>query len=74
MTESSLRATAEYADPDDWWSSFTGGAGPVGAQYLGMTEDERRRVRHRSFELLGRPPASFSLEAYTWCAVGSVPC
>ena len=74
VTESSLRATAEYADPDDWWSSFTGGAGPVGAQYLRMTEDERRRVRHRSFELLGRPRASFSLEAYTWCAVGSVPC
>ena len=38
--------------------------------------DDRGRTRtgpDRSFELLGRPPASFSLEAYTWCAVGSVP-
>lgn len=73
VTESSLRATAEYADLDDWWSSFTGGAGPVGAQYRRMTEDQRDRVRDRSFELLGSPSASFRLEAFTWCAVGSVP-
>jgi len=73
VTESSLRATAEYADPDDWWSSFTGGAGPVGAQYLKMTVDEREKVRSRGFELLGRPSASFGLEAYAWCAVGTVP-
>ena len=73
VTESALLATAEYADLDDWWSSFTGGAGPVGAQYLKMTVAEREQVRSRSFELLDRPQASFSLEAYAWCAVGSVP-
>jgi hypothetical protein len=38
-----------------------------------MSEDQRERVRDRSFELLGRPPASFALEARAWCAVGSVP-
>jgi len=72
VTETSLRATADYVDLDDWWSSFTGGAGPVGAQYQRMTAAEREQVRSRSFELLGQPAGSFRLEAYTWCAVGTV--
>jgi SAM-dependent methyltransferase len=73
VTESSLTATADYADADDWWSSFTGGAGPVGAQYARMDDDQRSRVRSRGLELLGHPAGAFSLEARAWCAVGQVP-
>lgn len=73
VSECSLLATARYADMDDWWSSFTGEAGPVGAQYARMDDDQRARVRARGHELLGSPPGSFELEAYAWCAVGRVP-
>lgn len=71
--ECSLLATARYADADDWWSSFTGEAGPVGAQYARMDADQRARVRARGYQLLGNPEGPFELEAYTWCAVGRVP-
>ncbi|MFT4166346.1 MAG: methyltransferase domain-containing protein [Microlunatus sp.] len=73
VTESSLPATAQYADADDWWSSFTGGAGPVGAQYARMTEDQRARVRAHGYELLGSPNGPFTLTAFVWCAVSRVP-
>ena len=73
VVESSLTTTAAYADTDDWWSSFTGGAGPVGAQYARMSDDQRARVRARGEELLGHPNAPFTLEAHAWCAVGQVP-
>lgn len=73
VDESSLTTTAQYADVDDWWSSFTGGAGPVGAQYARMTEDQRARVRAHGYELLGSPQGSFTITAFAWCAVGRVP-
>jgi hypothetical protein len=73
VAESSLTATARYADLDDWWSSFTGGAGPVGAQYRRMADHQRAQVRERAAELLGRPDGTFTLEAHTWCAIGRVP-
>jgi ubiquinone/menaquinone biosynthesis C-methylase UbiE len=73
VAESSLTATARYADLGDWWSSFTGGAGPVGAQYRRMDDDQRAQVRERATELLGRPDGAFTLEAHTWCAIGRVP-
>lgn len=73
VNESSLTTTARYADSDDWWSSFTGGAGPVGAQYAQMDDDQRARVRARGYELLGSPVGPFTLTAFAWCAVGCVP-
>lgn len=73
VTESSLTTTAEYADADDWWSSFTGGAGPVGAQYARMDDEQRAQVRARGLELMGSPRGAFTLEAHAWCAVGQVP-
>lgn len=72
VTESSLSTTADYADLDDWWSSFTGGAGPVGAQYTRMDADQRAQVRARASALLGSPDGGFSLEAHAWCAIGRV--
>lgn len=71
--QTSLIATTRYADTDDWWSSFTGGAGPVGAQYARMDDGQRAAVRARAVQLLGDPDGSFALEAHAWCAVGTVP-
>jgi len=73
VVDTSLTTTATYADTDDWWSSFTGGAGPVGAQYTRMTDDQRTQVRARAEELLGNPNGSFTLAAHAWCAVGQLP-
>lgn len=73
VNESSLTTTAQYADADDWWSSFTGGAGPVGAQYAQMDDEQRARVRAHGYELLGSPEGPFTLTAFAWCAVGRVP-
>ena len=72
VVESSIAGTATYADFEDWWSSFTGGAGPVGAFQATLNDAERSQVRTRSRELLGDPTSSFTLEAWTWCALGRV--
>ena len=71
VVESRLACTATYADVDDWWSSFTGGAGPVGAFQQSLTEDRRARVREAADALLGHPRSPFTLEAHAWCAVGT---
>lgn len=70
MIEAELPATAEYASFADWWSSFTGGAGPVGAFQANLSPEERALVQARSRELLGDPAGPFTQEAWTWCAVG----
>jgi SAM-dependent methyltransferase len=70
VVESSISGTASYDDFEDWWSSFTGGAGPVGALQETLTEAERTEVRRRSRELLGDPSGPFTLQAWSWCAVG----
>jgi SAM-dependent methyltransferase len=72
VAESELPATAAYADLDDWWSSFTGGAGPVGAQYRRMSPEQQDRVRAHSAALLDRADGPFTLQAYVWCATGRV--
>ncbi len=41
VRETSLAASATYADFEDYWSSFTGGAGPVGAYQQSLTPDRR---------------------------------
>jgi SAM-dependent methyltransferase len=73
VVESRLACSATYADLDDWWSSFTGGAGPVGAYQQSLSPDQRARVRDECDRLLGRPRSPFTLEAFVWCAVGTVP-
>ena len=71
VVDGRLSCTATYADFEDWWSSFTGGAGPVGAYQQSMTPEVRGRVRDECDHLLGSPRAPFTLEAYAWCAVGT---
>lgn len=66
-----LACTATYADLDDWWSSFTGGAGPVGAYQQSLGPGVRARVREECDRLLGRPREPFTLEAFAWYAVGT---
>lgn len=71
VVESRLACTATYAGFEDWWSSFTGGAGPVGAYQQSLTPDQRARVRDECDALLGHARSAFTLEAFAWCAVGT---
>ena len=68
---SRIVGTATYADLDDFWSSFTGGAGPVGVHARALAPDVAAAVREACDRLLGRPRAPFTLEAVAWCAVGT---
>lgn len=70
VVDSELPATVEYADFEDWWSSFTGGAGPVGAYQQSLTPERREQVKARCHDLLGAPTGAFSVVAWVWCAVG----
>lgn len=71
VVDSRLTCTAAYADLDDWWSSFTGGAGPVGAFARSLDPRAADRVREEADRLLGQPRDPFTLEAVAWCAVGT---
>ena len=70
VVETRLGCSATYADLDDWWSSFSGGAGPVGAYQQSLSPEQRAGVREECDRLLGRPRAPFTLEAFVWCATG----
>ena len=66
-----LTCRATYADLDDFWSSFTGQAGPVGAYLASLPEADRDRVRDEADRLLGHPRSPFTLEPVAWCGVGT---
>ena len=71
IVSSELIATATYADLDDWWSSYTGGAGPVGATCRALSAEDQAQVRAEGSRLLGSPDGPFTLDAVAWCAVGT---
>lgn len=66
-----LTGRATYADLDDFWSSFTGQAGPAGVYLASLPEGVRDRVRDEADRLLGHPRSPFTLEPEAWCAVGT---
>lgn len=70
IVETQISGTAQYADFPDWWSSFGGGAGPVGSYLQRQDPAGRAAVEDRCRELLGDPTGPFTQEAWTWCAVG----
>jgi ubiquinone/menaquinone biosynthesis C-methylase UbiE len=69
---STIPATAEYADFEDWWRPFTLGVGPVGVYYESLTPAERNQLRETAHVLLGEPAGAFTLTAHAWCATGRV--
>lgn len=71
VVDGRLACTASYAGFEDWWSSFTGGAGPVGAYQQSLTPEVRARVRDECDRLLRHPRSPFTLEAFAWYAVGT---
>jgi len=65
-----LVARIEYTRFDDWWEPFGFGVGPAGGSFLGLSPDDRGRLRERCEELVG--PAPFELVSSAWAAGGIV--
>ena len=71
VAESTLVATANYQDFDDYWVPFTLAVGPAGEHLRSLDDDQRTAVREACRAALpqGGP---FTLDARAWCAVGTV--
>jgi SAM-dependent methyltransferase len=70
VEEAVLVARVEYSSFDDWWKPFSYGVGPAGAVYLGLSAEERGRLRQGCEALLPRGP--FELASVAWAARGIV--
>ena len=75
VREEPLVIDQTYSSFDDYWESFTQGAGPGGAYVVSLPEDRRRQLEARMRKrLLGdRADGSFTLKARAWCVRGEVP-
>jgi SAM-dependent methyltransferase len=64
-----------YLSFDDYWDSFTRGAGPGGAFVVSLSQDRRQQLEARMRKrLLGdRQDGPFTLKAKAWCVRGEVP-
>jgi SAM-dependent methyltransferase len=75
VKEDSLVIDQAYASFDDYWDSFSRGAGPGGAYVVSLAEDRRQQLEARLRKrLLGdRQDGPFTLKAKAWCVRGVVP-
>lgn len=75
VKEAPLVIDQAYASFNDYWGSFTQGAGPGGAYVVSLSEDRRQQLETRMRKrLLGdRTDGPFKLSARAWCVRGDVP-
>ena len=72
VTGGTLETSVDYADFDDYWEPFTGGAGPAtGAFYASL--DDARKATLRDTVRASLPEGPFTLPARAWLALGTVP-
>jgi hypothetical protein len=62
-----------YADFDDWWRPFTGGAGPAGAYCTSLAPDAQQALADACRRRLGEPTGPFTVTARAWAVRGRVP-
>ncbi len=65
-----LTVEVPYAGFDEWWTPYTLGVSPAGAQLAALPDLERDAVRARCAELL--PDGPFTVTATAWSARGEV--
>ena len=65
-----LHAGVDYADFEDFWSSFLGGVGGSGAYCESLAEAGRNALRDEVRRRLGSPHGPFRLTARAWYARG----
>ena len=75
IQETPLSIDQAFSSFDDYWGSFTKGAGPGGAYVVSLSEDRRRLLEARMRKrLLGdAQDGPFTLKARAWCVRGEVP-
>jgi SAM-dependent methyltransferase len=75
IKEEPLVIDQAYSSFNDYWDSFTRGAGPGGAYVVSLSEDRRQQLEARMRKrLLGdRQDGPFTLKAKAWCVRGEVP-
>jgi hypothetical protein len=72
VTGGTLETSIDYADFDDYWEPFTGGAGPAtGAFYASLDAAGKATLRDKVRATL--PEGPFTLPARAWLALGTVP-
>jgi ubiquinone/menaquinone biosynthesis C-methylase UbiE len=69
--ETTLSASAEYQDFEDWWSPIAEGVGPAGVYYQSLDATQRAALRSACQEEIGHPASAFVLQARAWCARGT---
>jgi SAM-dependent methyltransferase len=72
VEESSISASADYEDFDDWWEPFTYGIGPHSGSLMSLAEEQRDAIREHCRKALGTPTGPFTLPAQAWFARGTV--
>src|SRR5262245_27360313 len=74
VQEAPLVIDQAYPSFNDYWESFTKGAGPGGAYVVSLSADRRRQLEARMRKrLLGdRQDGPFTLTARAWCVRGEV--
>jgi ubiquinone/menaquinone biosynthesis C-methylase UbiE len=67
--ETTLEASVEFSDFDDWWEPFTFGVGPAGVYANALDDSARTQLRERCRELLG--PTPFTVHSVAWAVRGA---
>lgn len=70
VEEGELTVEVRYAGFEEWWTPYTLGVSPAGAQLAALPDLERDAVRARCAELL--PDGPFTVTATAWTARGEV--
>jgi len=66
-----LSVESEYEGFDAFWEALrTAAAGPIGAFYAKLDDDQRARLRDECRSRLGNPQGSFTLTAAAWAVCG----
>ncbi len=68
VTETTLRASVQFASFGEWWEPFTLGVGPAGAYAETLDEPALEELRARCRQLF--PAEPFTLDTVAWAARG----
>lgn len=73
VSETTLRVSSTYREPDELWNAYMAGSGPIGPWLLSQPDEVRADIRQRIFKMLGDPTGEITLNAVACSARGRVP-
>ena len=69
IEQSTLSASLEHANFEEWWEPYMGGVGPAGTYVAGLDAEQQAELRERCRTML--PDGPFEITALAWAARGS---